>query len=166
MKRLGIVFIATLVIGTGIYLVVSFLTDKKEEDTTPSVSEPKEITYEFNFDYGTTIQFDELASTVKENSEAIILIGSEKEEATKKVSSLLGNIENISNEKVYYIEREDSSYESAYQELISLYPELSSYLNFTPVLLVFKDNTFVGGLPGEVEEKNITNFLEYTEVLK
>ena len=165
MKRLGIVFLATLVIGTGIYLLVNFLTNK-EEAATPTVSEPKEITYEFTFDYGTSIQFNELSSTLKENREAIILIGKEKEEATKKVSTLLGNIENISSEKVYYIEREDSSYENSYQELISLYPELSSYLNFTPVILVFKDNTFVGGLPGEVEEKNIINFLEYTEVLK
>ena len=166
MKRLLLVFLATLVMGTGIYLTVSLLSKEDEKEKTPSIDVEKEITYEFNFDYGVMITFDELATTIKENKEAIILIGEQAEEATKKVSSILVNIENISDEKVYYIEREEKPNEGVYQNLVTLYPELSSYLNFTPVILVFKDNTFVGGLPGEVEEKNITNFLEYTEVLK
>ena len=52
-----------------------------------------------------------------------------------------------------------------YQNLLASYPELNNYMNFTPVILVFRNKEFIGGLPGEVEKKNLIHFLEYTEVI-
>ena len=166
MRRLIIAFVITIVLGVGIYCLTTFIFKDKEEVTVNKEEENSEETYDFNISYGTKISLEEMGETISNNEEVIILIGNEEEDTTKKVSSILGNVENIDSLNVYYLEKEEMvSNETLYQSLFTTYPELSNYLNFTPVILVFKDNTLIGGLPGGVEEKNIVNFLEYTEVL-
>ena len=72
----------------------------------------------------------------------------------------------MQNINIYYLERQDDiSLSLSYQNLLASYPELNNYMNFTPVILVFRNKEFIGGLPGEVEKKNLIHFLEYTEVI-
>ena len=165
MKRFFISFLVTVILGAGLYfLITSFLKNNSEEREEPNNIEEN---YDFDDSYSTRTTIEELESLISSNEQIIILIGKEKEEATKKVSSILGSIENIDDLNVYYLEKEDQIEKTtAYQNLLTNYPELSNYLNCAPVILVFRNNTLIGGLPGEIEEKNLLNFLEYTEVRK
>ena len=165
MKRFFISFLVTVILGAGLYfLITSFLKNNSEEREEPNNIEEN---YDFDDSYSTRTTIEELESLISSNEQIIILIGKEKEEATKKVSSILGSIENIDDLNVYYLEKEDQIEKTtAYQNLLTNYPELTNYLNFAPVILVFRNNTLIGGLPGEIEEKNLLIFLESTEVRK
>ena len=165
MKRFFISFLVTVILGAGLYfLITSFLKNNSEEREEPNNIDEN---YDFDDSYSTRTTIEELESLISSNEQIIILIGKEKEEATKKVSSILGSIENIDDLNVYYLEKEDQIEKTtAYQNLLTNYPELTNYLNFAPVILVFRNNTLIGGLPGEKEKKNLLNFLEYTEVRK
>lgn len=161
MKRLFIAFLITLVLGVGIYFITTLIGNK--EETTPVIKE--EITYEFDDSYSETATIDALSENINNEEEVIILIGKKEEDPTKKVSAILGELE-MQDTNIYYLERQDNISESlSYQNLLASYPELNNYMNFTPVILVFRNREFIGGLPGEAEKKNITQFLEYTEVI-
>ncbi len=163
MRRLVIVFILTIVVGVGIYLISTMIFNQEEK----KVLEEKETEpILFDDSYSKEITIDHFEEEIKNNEQMIIFIGRKEEEATKKVSNVLKKVENIDELNVYYLEKEEKINEQpSYQNLLSTYKELSNYMNFTPVILVFKNNTFIGGLPGEVEEKNLLQFLEYTEVI-
>ena len=164
MKRLFVAFFITITIGLSIYLLSTIFHKEGEEKN--SNEEIIENTYEFDISYANTIKLESLLDTINNNEKTVILIGNKEESETKKVSSLLGNIDGIESLNIYYMEKEESWLDSSsYQDLLINYPELSNYISFTPVLLVFKQNTFVGGLPGEVEERNITQFFKYTEIM-
>ena len=161
MKRLFIAFLITLVLGVGIYFITTLIGNK--EETTPVIKE--EITYEFDDSYSENVTIDALSENINNEEEVIILIGKKEEDPTKKVSAILGELE-MQDTNIYYLERQDNISESlSYQNLLASYPELNNYMNFTPVILVFRNREFIGGLPGEEEKKNITQFLEYTEVI-
>ena len=161
MKRLFIAFLITLVLGVGIYFITTLIGNK--EETTPVIKE--EITYEFDDSYSENVTIDTLSENINNEEEVIILIGKKEEDPTKKVSAILGELE-MQDTNIYYLERQDNISESlSYQNLLASYPELNNYMNFTPVILVFRNREFIGGLPGEAEKKNITQFLEYTEVI-
>ena len=163
MRRLVIVFILTIVVGVGIYLISTMIFNQEEK----KVLEEKETEpILFDDSYSKEITIDHFEEEIKNNEQMIIFIGRKEEEATKKVSNVLKKVENIDELNVYYLEKEEKINEQpSYKNLLSTYKELSNYMNFTPVILVFKNNTFIGGLPGEVEEKNLLQFLEYTEVI-
>ena len=161
MKRLFIAFLITLVLGAGIYLFTTLIGNKKENSSVKN----EEITYEFDDSYSQEATIDTLSENINNEEDVIVLIGKKEEEPTKKVSTLLGDLE-MQNINIYYLERQDDiSLSLSYQNLLASYPELNNYMNFTPVILVFRNRGFIGGLPGEVEKKNITQFLEYTEVI-
>ena len=160
MKRLFIAFLITLVLGVGIYFITTLIGNK--EETTPVIKE--EITYEFDDSYSETVTIDALSENINTEEEVIILIGKKEEDPTKKVSTILGELE-MQDTNIYYLERHNISESLSYQNLLASYPELNNYMNFTPVILVVRNREFIGGLPGEVEKKNITQFLEYTEVI-
>lgn len=161
MKRLFIAFLITLVLGVGIYFITTLIGNK--EETTPVIKE--EITYEFDDSYSENVTIDALSENINNEEEVIILIGKKEEDPTKKVSAILGELE-MQDTNIYYLERQDNISESlSYQNLLVSYPELNNYMNFTPVILVFRSKEFIGGLPGEVEKKNLIHFLEYTEVI-
>ena len=161
MKRLFIAFLITLVLGAGIYLFTTLIGNKKENSPVKN----EEITYEFDDSYSQEATIDTLSENINNEEEVIVLIGKKEEEPTKKVSTLLGDLE-MQNINIYYLERQDNISESlSYQNLLASYPELNNYMNFTPVILVFRNKEFIGGLPGEVEKKNLIHFLEYTEVI-
>lgn len=165
MRRLLIAFIMTIILGIGIYFITTFITKNKIENE-PLNQEVVEETYEFDISYSKKITLEEILPKITSSGEVIILIGTEEEDATKKVSSMLGNIENIELHNIYYLEKDEViNNEEAYQNLFNAYPDLSRYMNFTPVILVFKNNELIGGLPGEVEERNIKAFLEYAKVI-
>lgn len=165
MRRLVIASVITIIIGVCTYFILTNIgdeTDKKTEETENIEQEEK---IELDISYATEIQIEELEEKIHESDEVIVLIGNKDEESTKKVSNRLGKVENIDSFHVYYLEKEEDINQSdAYHNLLSSDEDLSNYMNFTPVILVFRNNTFIGGLPGEVEEKNISNFLKYTEV--
>ena len=157
MKRLFIAFLITLVLGAGIYLFATLIGNKKENSPVKN----EEITYEFDDSYSQEATIDTLSENINNEEDVIVLIGKKEEEPTKKVSTLLGDLE-MQNINIYYLERQDDiSLSLSYQNLLASYPELNNYMNFTPVILVFRNKEFIGGLPGEVEKK----FLEYTEVI-
>lgn len=161
MKRLFIAFLITLVLGAGIYLFTTLIGNKKENSPVKN----EEITYEFDDSYSQEATIDTLSENINNEEEVIVLIGKKEEEPTKKVSTLLGDLE-MQNINIYYLERQDDiSLSLSYQNLLASYPELNNYMNFTPVILVFRNKEFIGGLPGEVEKKNLIHFLEYTEVI-
>ena len=161
MKRLFIAFLITLVLGAGIYLFTTLIGNKKENSSVKN----EEITYEFDDSYSQEATIDTLSENINNEEEVIVLIGKKEEEPTKKVSTLLGDLE-MQNINIYYLERQDDiSLSLSYQNLLASYPELNNYMNFTPVILVFRNKEFIGGLPGEVEKKNLIHFLEYTEVI-
>lgn len=161
MKRLFIAFLITLVLGAGIYLFTTLIGNKKENSPVKN----EEITYEFDDSYSQEATIDTLSENINNEEDVIILIGKKEEEPTKKVSTLLGDLE-MQNINIYYLERQDDiSLSLSYQNLLASYPELNNYMNFTPVILVFRNKEFIGGLPGEVEKKNLIHFLEYTEVI-
>ena len=161
MKRLFIAFLITLVLGAGIYLFATLIGNKKENSPVKN----EEITYEFDDSYSQEATIDTLSENINNEEEVIVLIGKKEEEPTKKVSTLLGDLE-MQNINIYYLERQDDiSLSLSYQNLLASYPELNNYMNFTPVILVFRNKEFIGGLPGEVEKKNLIHFLEYTEVI-
>ena len=157
MKRLGIAFLITIILGGIIYLFVSIF--KEEEKNTI-----KEEIY-FDFSYGKEITLDELEQVLKKDF-AVILMGNKENKATKTVSLLLKNIKSENKVNYYYLEKKDSfNNEEIYENFMLSYPSISNYMNFSPVILVFNNNSFIGGLPGEVKERNLTQFLEYTQVL-
>lgn len=161
MKRLFIAFLITLVLGAGIYLFTTLIGNKKENSSVKN----EEITYEFDDSYSKEATIDTLSENINNEEDVIVLIGKKEEEPTKKVSTLLGDLE-MQNINIYYLERQDDiSLSLSYQNLLASYPELNNYMNFTPVILVFRNKEFIGGLPGEVEKKNLIHFLEYTEVI-
>lgn len=161
MKRLFIAFLITLVLGAGIYLFTTLIGNKKENSSVKN----EEITYEFDDSYSQEATIDTLSENINNEEDVIVLIGKKEEEPTKKVSTLLGDLE-MQNINIYYLERQDDiSLSLSYQNLLASYPELNNYMNFTPVILVFRNKEFIGGLPGEVEKKNLIHFLEYTEVI-
>ena len=161
MKRLFIAFLITLVLGAGIYLFTTLIGNKKEDSPVKN----EEITYEFDDSYSQEATIDTLSENINNEEDVIVLIGKKEEEPTKKVSTLLGDLE-MQNINIYYLERQDDiSLSLSYQNLLASYPELNNYMNFTPVILVFRNKEFIGGLPGEVEKKNLIHFLEYTEVI-
>lgn len=161
MKRLFIAFLITLVLGAGIYLFATLIGNKKENSSVKN----EEITYEFDDSYSQEATIDTLSENINNEEDVIVLIGKKEEEPTKKVSTLLGDLE-MQNINIYYLERQDDiSLSLSYQNLLASYPELNNYMNFTPVILVFRNKEFIGGLPGEVEKKNLIQFLEYTEVI-
>lgn len=161
MKRLFIAFLITLVLGAGIYLFTTLIGNKKENSPVKN----EEITYEFDDSYSQEATIDTLSENINNEEDVIVLIGKKEEEPTKKVSTLLGDLE-MQNINIYYLERQaDISLSLSYQNLLASYPELNNYMNFTPVILVFRNKEFIGGLPGEVEKKNLIHFLEYTEVI-
>ena len=161
MKRLFIAFLITLVLGAGIYLFTTLIGNKKENSPVKN----EEITYEFDDSYSQEATIDTLSENINNEEEVIVLIGKKEEEPTKKVSTLLGDLE-MQNINIYYLERQDDiSLSLSYQNLLASYPELNNYMNFTPVILVFRNKEFIGGLPGEVEKKNLNHFLEYTKVI-
>lgn len=161
MKRLFIAFLITLVLGAGIYLFTTLIGNKKENSPVKN----EEITYEFDDSYSQEATIDTLSENINNEEDVFVLIGKKEEEPTKKVSTLLGDLE-MQNINIYYLERQDDiSLSLSYQNLLASYPELNNYMNFTPVILVFRNKEFIGGLPGEVEKKNLIHFLEYTEVI-
>lgn len=160
MKRLVMAFIITILIGLALYFIISLLVS--EPVTNDSKTSEKEVTYEFDDSYSKEITVSNLETEIQSGDEIVVLIGQKQEDATKKVSSILGHIEGIESLNVYYLEKDD---QTNYQNLLDHYPLLSNYLNFTPVILVFRDQTLIGGLPGEVEQKNLTAFFNYTSVL-
>ena len=161
MKRLFIAFLITLVLGAGIYLFTTLIGNKKENSSVKN----EEITYEFDDSYSQEATIDTLSENINNEEDVIVLIGKKEEEPTKKVSTLLGDLE-MQNINIYYLERQDDiSLSLSYQNLLASYPELNNYMNFTPVILVFRNKEFIGGLPGEVEKKNLIQILEYTEVI-
>lgn len=161
MKRLSIAFLVTLVLGIGIYFITTLI--EKKDETSPVIKE--EITYEFDDSYSQETTIDTLSENINNEEKVIVLIGKKQEDSTKKVSSIVGEL-NILDTNIYYLERQnDMSKSLSYQNLLTSYPELSNYMNFTPVILVFQNKEFIGGLPGEVEKKNIMQFLEYTEII-
>ena len=161
MKRLFIAFLITLVLGAGIYLFTTLIGNKKENSSVKN----EEITYEFDDSYSQEATIDTLSENINNEEDVIVLIGKKEEEPTKKVSTLLGDLE-MQNINIYYLERQDDiSLSLSYQNLSASYHELNNYMNFTPVILVFRNKEFIGGLPGEVEKKNLIHFLEYTEVI-
>lgn len=164
MKRLLIVFIITICLGGCIYFITTLFPKDDLESEFPNEEETEE-SYEFDISYGKKTTLEEIETEIVNNKEVIILIGTEKEDVTKKVSSILGTIENIESHNVYYLEKSEMTDEETYQNLLNNYPDLSNYINFTPVILVFRNNELIGGLPGEVEERNIKAFLEYAEVI-
>ncbi len=161
MKRLFIAFLITLVLGAGIYLFTTLIGNKEENSPVKN----EEITYEFDDSYSQEATIDTLSENINNEEDVIVLIGKKEEEPTKKVSTLLGDLA-MQNINIYYLERQDDiSLSLSYQNLLASYPELNNYMNFTPVILVFRNKEFIGGLPGEVEKKNLIHFLEYTEVI-
>ena len=161
MKRLFIAFLITFVLGAGIYLFATLIGNKKENSPVKN----EEITYEFDDSYSQEATIDTLSENINNEEDVIVLIGKKEEEPTKKVSTLLGDLA-MQNINIYYLERQDDiSLSLSYQNLLASYPELNNYMNFTPVILVFRNKEFIGGLPGEVEKKNLIHFLEYTEVI-
>lgn len=167
MKRLLIAFLITIALGLIIYFVTNTLFKDSNNHNNESKMKEEQIKYNFDMSYGIEITIEEMKDIIKNNSKTIILIGKKNEKPTKKVSTILGEIPNIENSNIYYLEKADTlNNNKSYQELLTTYPELSNYLNFAPVILAFKSNSLIGGLPGEVEEKNIISFLEYTENLK
>ena len=161
MKRLFIAFLITLVLGAGIYLFTTLIGNKKENSPVKN----EEITYEFDDSYSQEATIDTLSENINNEEDVFVLIGKKEEEPTKKVSTLLGDL-GMQNINIYYLERQDDiSLSLSYQNLLASYPELNNYMNFTPVILVFRNKEFIGGLPGEVEKKKLIHFLEYTEVI-
>ena len=165
MKRLLITCVITIIIGLGIIFIGNKVTDKTLESEIKTPTTPAEPTYDFDLSYGSEIAWDELSHIIQNQDQVVILIGEKEEDATKKVSSLLGSIENIESLNVYYLEKEQEIQEDTFNNLLTTYPDLNNYLNFTPVILVFKNNTLIGGLPGETEVKNIENFFSYTQII-
>lgn len=166
MKRLLITFIVTIVLGVGLYFLVTIFTDKNEEEIPVNKEETIEKE-EFDISNWTAISIEDLLEVLQNNEEVIIFVGNKDDENTKKVSTTLGNTENIDSLNIYYLEKgENINENTSYQTLLTTYPTLSNYMNFTPVILVFRENTLIGGLPGGVEEKSLVQFFEYTEVFQ
>ncbi len=163
MKRLLISFAITLALGLTLYFVFNLVKGKDEQSIDNT---PVEETYEFDISYGTQTTLEEVEEKIKNKEELIVFIGNQEEKATKKVSNILGKVENIETLKVYYLEKEEElKDEEKLEQFLNDYQGLSNYIPFTPVILVFKNNTLIGGLPGEIEERNLITFLQYTEMI-
>ena len=163
MRRLIIAFIITIVLGVGIYFLTTLFTGQEED--IPTNKEKAEEKEEYAVSNWQKITIEDLKEKLEAKEEIVLFIGKTEDENTKKVSTNLGNIDNIDSLNVYYLEKtEEMNEDTLYQNFLTTYPDLSNYMNFTPVILVFRENVLIGGLPGGVEEKNLINFLKYTEV--
>lgn len=162
MRRLLITCIITIMIGLGIFTVYNLIF--KQQEIKDIEQETVEENYEFDISYAKKIAIEELENIIKKEETILIFTGKEAEEATRKVSTILKKIKNIESFDIYYLEKEDNiENTSAYKDLLTNYSDISNFINFTPVILAFKNNQFLGGLPGEVEQKNIINFLKYID---
>lgn len=159
MKRFLVVFLTTLLIGGIVFLIFSFIP-KSEEIIEEQPEEEEEVYID---PYSNEIVIEDLLSTVADKETLVVFIGNKDEEVTKNVGEVLSQIKEVADLNLYYIENSSITTE-IYQELVLAYPDLADYIKFSPVILVFKDKNFVGGLPGEVDEMNITTFFSYTEI--
>ena len=160
MRRLLIACVITIVLGVGIYLVGDLIIKNKEDEP---VAEKTEETVQIDV-YQNKITTEELIDTIKDKETIVVFLGSQEDEATINVGKTLGSIKEIESFSLYYLEKKELD-DLTYQSLLNNYPDLTNYLNFTPVILVFKESTLVGGLPGEVEKKNIIQFFNYVELM-
>ena len=160
MRRLLIACVITIVLGVGIYLVGDLIIKNKEDEP---VAEKTEETVQIDV-YQNKITTEELIDTIKDKETIVVFLGSQEDEATINVGKTLGSIKEIESFSLYYLEKKELD-DLMYQSLLNNYPDLTNYLNFTPVILVFKESTLVGGLPGEVEKKNIIQFFNYVELM-
>lgn len=158
MKRFVLVFLITIVLGIGLYFV-GMLFVSHEDDYSYENEEEAELYIDI---YELEISLASLMSMVEEGQTVVVFMGNKNDETTQKVGEVISGIAGIEDLNIYYLEKEENE---TYQELMNEYPLVSDYIKFSPVILVFKDNDFVGGLPGEVKEKNIINFFSYTEVM-
>ena len=97
MKRLFIAFLITLVLGAGIYLFTTLIGNKEENSPVKN----EEITYEFDDSYSQEATIDTLSENINNEEDVIVLIGKKEEEPTKKVSTLLGDLE-MQNINIYH----------------------------------------------------------------
>ncbi len=158
MSRLIATFGVTIIIGFALFLAITFFFKKDETSEQNGVS--------FDISYVSQIKIDELIEIIASEEEVILLVGNSLEEATIKVSNILKNMGNLDDLNIYYLEKTDDIVKSSYYtDIILQYPELNNYLNFTPVILVFRANNLVAGLPGEIEQRNLRQFFLYTDVI-
>ena len=166
MKRFIITCLLTIIIGMSIFVIYSFLSKEKDQDESQTEQESVEENYEFDISYAKQISTEELENILNKEGTTFIFIGRSTEDATKKVSTILRSIEKIDSLNFYYLEKDEIDNTTLYQDLPMNYPDISNYINFTPVILAFRNNQFLGGLPGEVKSKNVVNFLNYIETLE
>ncbi len=161
MRRFIITCVITVVLGVGVYLVVDFIGKNNGEDV--PVNEEIEETMQIDV-YQNKITMEELMDIAIDAETLVVFVGNQEDEATINVGTVLSSIPEIETFPFYYLEKEELD-ASLYQSLLISYPELENYINFTPVILVFKNNILFGGLPGEVEKRNVIQFFEYAELM-
>ena len=161
MRRFIITCVITVVLGVGVYLVVDFIGKNNGEDV--PVNEEIEETMQIDV-YQNKITMEELIDIAIDAETLVVFVGNQEDEATINVGTVLSSIPEIETFPFYYLEKEELD-ASLYQSLLISYPELENYINFTPVILVFKNNILFGGLPGEVEKRNVIQFFEYAELM-
>ena len=161
MTRFIITCVITVVLGVGVYLVVDFIGKNNGEDV--PVNEEIEETMQIDV-YQNKITMEELMDIAIDAETLVVFVGNQEDEATINVGTVLSSIPEIETFPFYYLEKEELD-ASLYQSLLISYPELENYINFTPVILVFKNNILFGGLPGEVEKRNVIQFFEYAELM-
>lgn len=164
MKRLFLTSLITIVIGIGIFIVYELFFTRENIETPEIKEQNTEQIYEFDISYAQNVAIEELKNIIEKEENLLLFIGREEEETTKKISTILSELKDTNQFNLYYLEKErDIEKTSAYQDLLTSYPDITNYINFTPVILAFKNNQFIAGLPGGVEQKNLANFLEYIE---
>lgn len=167
MKRLLLTSLITIVIGIVIFITYELFFIKENVETSETEQQNIEQIYEFDISYAKKVAIEELKNIIEEEETILIFIGKEEEEATKKISTILSDLKDVYKFNLYYLEKESGIEKTlAYQDLLTSYPDITNYINFTPVILAFKNNQFIAGIPGGVEQKNIVSFLEYIETLE
>ena len=156
MKRLLLTSLITIVIGIVIFITYELFFIKENVETSETEQQNIEQIYEFDISYAKKVAIEELKNIIEE-----------EEEATKKISTILSDLKDVYKFNLYYLEKESGIEKTlAYQDLLTSYPDITNYINFTPVILAFKNNQFIAGIPGGVEQKNMVSFLEYIETLE
>ena len=84
MKRLLITFIVTIVLGVGLYFLVTIFTDKNEEEIPVNKEETIEKE-EFDISNWTDISIEDLLEVLQNNEEVIIFVGNKDDENTKRI---------------------------------------------------------------------------------
>ena len=154
MKRLLLTSLITIVIGIVIFITYELFFIKENVETSETEQQNIEQIYEFDISYAKKVAIEELKNIIEE-------------EATKKISTILSDLKDVYKFNLYYLEKESGIEKTlAYQDLLTSYPDITNYINFTPVILAFKNNQFIAGIPGGVEQKNMVSFLEYIETLE